>query len=1213
MMLAEYIVKFTGDMGNLESVMKKVQGTAKKLEDDEILLKLNYDGNIKSLNQILTEITKQCPEITVQFQYDANKKYLEESLSELKKMEDFKMDIDTNKVNEKIRAMVSDIRVAFESAAEGDDEIKARIRDLYKYINTATSAGVRVGRIFPDLDEVDDYFDNYVKKLAYSTHPITLFDIDTDIDTTINRVRQNIEEARRAMEYSLQNGAVDRGSSGKIEELEKQIKIAYIRIDELEENMKGVSGEAFHEMAIQLDEANFKLKEMNDLIESLKAVRDYNVNTSDIVDQTEKAHAAMTVLWKDFEKFTETHQSIEWPDYFEELKRRVDEGDESLKQLLHDAGLLNKEGSLSLINAGINNHGGIIGEKNVLIARDSYTNSHGNMIEYTKELQQRINLAYESGAKVARILDIIGDKAEKGKHIFEIQETLQGKMLGNTANYGENATFLNPEFLHATNDQLLELVRTIQILHSVGLGTDINGTNLYFSEQPGFMISDLNLKDQTEDISIAAKDFVDTITDLQNFMLRNNMSESNLAEGIKQQFREIVEIIARVPEDVTREIQQSNSPSKVAMELGESWALGYAEGILQHKVDVENAVRQLVKDGILAATEAQKEVGDILSDMIISTPNVENKDTHAESNTVSLTDNDETAKLEKLALLVANVTAAVEEKTQAFHQEDMLVSAAIQSEIDKLSSLLDTLHQVTGIIGEIKLPSGEKLKWTDDLQKLDFDKIQNITSSLQTMYQAISKLNLKDSNLVTSIERILSKSDELKNLAKILSESQKKINEAAKSGDQKKDNTKDKKSTYDKELKMQKEILKLEHEINVAAASESDKYNEIAAKNRPLIEMLNEEIKKNNEKRKQQNLTSQEFRQNINAEIREINRRNEAEVKGIRAAVEERKRQSGQAEVVGNIDGQVKELLTLQKQLGNILNTKDSKLMQPYKNEALQQLDKLQKRIDELQKIKIDIIDGKEINDLSEANEVTRRLVDETSKIKASATDSINKIAKDIKISSLSEDMTDFLTKNTKLSKEFREEIETLRKRLNSGTISSQDLQDIASAFERVKEKAKEAGDVGKSFFDIFKDRLTGVNAQFLTTFFSWQDWIRYGREAFEVIRSLDTALVDLRKTAKMNNDELNAFYFSANDTAKQMGVTTEEIINQSAAWSRLGYNTAETATKMAELSSQFASISPGMDTTTAQEGLVSIMKGFDIDVADAERKVLDSINAVGK
>ena len=51
----------------------------------------------------------------------------------------------------------------------------------------------------------------------------------------------------------------------------------------------------------------------------------------------------------------------------------------------------------------------------------------------------------------------------------------------------------------------------------------------------------------------------------------------------------------------------------------------------------------------------------------------------------------------------------------------------------------------------------------------------------------------------------------------------------------------------------------------------------------------------------------------------------------------------------------------------------------------------------------------------------------------------------------------------------------------------------------------------------------------------------------------------------------------------------------------------------MAELSSQFASISPGMDTTTAQEGLVSIMKGFDIDVADAERKVLDSINAVGK
>ena len=39
----------------------------------------------------------------------------------------------------------------------------------------------------------------------------------------------------------------------------------------------------------------------------------------------------------------------------------------------------------------------------------------------------------------------------------------------------------------------------------------------------------------------------------------------------------------------------------------------------------------------------------------------------------------------------------------------------------------------------------------------------------------------------------------------------------------------------------------------------------------------------------------------------------------------------------------------------------------------------------------------------------------------------------------------------------------------------------------------------------------------------------------------------------------------------------------------------------MAKLSSKFASISPGMSTDEAQEGLVSIMKAFDIDPDDVE------------
>lgn len=119
-------------------------------------------------------------------------------------------------------------------------------------------------------------------------------------------------------------------------------------------------------------------------------------------------------------------------------------------------------------------------------------------------------------------------------------------------------------------------------------------------------------------------------------------------------------------------------------------------------------------------------------------------------------------------------------------------------------------------------------------------------------------------------------------------------------------------------------------------------------------------------------------------------------------------------------------------------------------------------------------------------------------------------------------------------------------------------------------------------------------------------------RNGISNVKALDTALVDLKKTTTMTSTELEDFYYSSNKVGKQMGVTTEEIIKQAAAWSRLGYSSAEAATKMAKYSSMFASISPGMSTDEAQEGLVSIIKAWGLDVEDVEREIMDNINTLG-
>lgn len=97
-----------------------------------------------------------------------------------------------------------------------------------------------------------------------------------------------------------------------------------------------------------------------------------------------------------------------------------------------------------------------------------------------------------------------------------------------------------------------------------------------------------------------------------------------------------------------------------------------------------------------------------------------------------------------------------------------------------------------------------------------------------------------------------------------------------------------------------------------------------------------------------------------------------------------------------------------------------------------------------------------------------------------------------------------------------------------------------------------------------------------------------------------------------MTANQLEDFYYKSNDVAKQMGVTTNEIITQAAAWSRLGFSSAEAATQMAELSSQFKLISPGMTSDEAVSGLVSIMKAYGIEVEDVLDGIMSKVNVVG-
>ena len=179
-----------------------------------------------------------------------------------------------------------------------------------------------------------------------------------------------------------------------------------------------------------------------------------------------------------------------------------------------------------------------------------------------------------------------------------------------------------------------------------------------------------------------------------------------------------------------------------------------------------------------------------------------------------------------------------------------------------------------------------------------------------------------------------------------------------------------------------------------------------------------------------------------------------------------------------------------------------------------------------------------------------------------------------------------------------------------SGINNQMDLRKWTTQFSAFKSEVKAAGANVQSLNDVLKANAGKVLEWITATTVLFRAFGLLKTGVTNVI-ALDTAMIDLRKTTTATNGEYEKFYRTANDTARALGSTTEAVISQTAEWSRLGYSLKE-ASELAKNSSVFAAVSPGMDQAVATDGLVSIIKAFDIDVDDAMDGIISKVNAVG-
>ena len=212
---------------------------------------------------------------------------------------------------------------------------------------------------------------------------------------------------------------------------------------------------------------------------------------------------------------------------------------------------------------------------------------------------------------------------------------------------------------------------------------------------------------------------------------------------------------------------------------------------------------------------------------------------------------------------------------------------------------------------------------------------------------------------------------------------------------------------------------------------------------------------------------------------------------------------------------------------------------------------------------------------------------------------------------SLVNELNNYLQKNTAMTKQSKQMILEWINTLNSADdMTGGTFDNLMAQFKGLDAELRAANKLGLSWADKFKQAVEKFGGWAIATGSVMEMWNLFRRMP-QTVRELDTELVDLRKTTTATSSELKQFYNESNNTAKQLGVTTKEIISQASEWSRLGYSIKDAQT-MSKNSAILEAISPDLSIQKATDGLVSTLKAFRLEADDSLDGIISKINIIG-
>ena len=200
------------------------------------------------------------------------------------------------------------------------------------------------------------------------------------------------------------------------------------------------------------------------------------------------------------------------------------------------------------------------------------------------------------------------------------------------------------------------------------------------------------------------------------------------------------------------------------------------------------------------------------------------------------------------------------------------------------------------------------------------------------------------------------------------------------------------------------------------------------------------------------------------------------------------------------------------------------------------------------------------------------------------------------------------LNENSKMSSEAKAKIKAYYKEIESGN-PSMSLDRIHGEIMKIYNAEVEAGRAGRSFFDTLKNSGFHQIAAQMAGMVGVYDVINVIKQAASTVTELNTQITELAKVSEQSSKQIYADFDSYADIAKEVRGTISDTIAATADWSKNGYSIPD-AKQLAEISQLYKNVGDGIDIDTANESLISTLKGFQLEADQAEH-IVDVFNEV--